>query len=93
MNLYVIPRLTFLPLDRRRCPTRLKIRPIRPVVIVRCFLDPGLRNINRLVLIPPCHARATRAGASPRDAPATRAGGRVAFPIRSGAFPILWPGR
>jgi hypothetical protein len=66
MNLYVIPRLTLLPLDRRRCPTRLKIRPIRPVVIVRCFLDPGLRNINRLVLIPSCLARATRAGASPK---------------------------
>ena len=31
-----------------------------------------LKNLNNLLLIPLCVARATRAGALPREAPATR---------------------
>jgi len=42
-----------------------------------------------LVLIPFCLARATRAGASPAEAPATRAAGHAASAIPSGAFPDL----
>jgi hypothetical protein len=51
------------------------------------------RNLNYLDLIPFRLARATRAGASRRKAPAIHAAGRPAFPIPSGACPILRPGR
>jgi hypothetical protein len=55
-----------------------------------CF--PGLesRDLNYLALIPFCLARA---GASPREAPATHAAGLAASPIPDGACPILLPGR
>jgi hypothetical protein len=57
------------------------------------FSGPESKDFNWLILIPLCLARATRAGASPREAPAILAAGRAASPIPSGACPILRPGR
>jgi len=59
-----------------RCQKSLPIRLLLPVLT--CFLDVELRNFNDLVLIPLCRPRA---GASRREAPATRGAGRAAFPI------------
>ena len=65
----------------------MPIRLLRPAPC--CFPKPESRNPNHLVLIPFCLARATRAGASPAEAPATRAAGHAASALPSGAFPDL----
>jgi len=51
------------------------------------------KNIKGVVLIPFCFAHATRAGGSPRETRAIRAGGRAAFAIQGAAYPISLPGR
>ena len=63
------------------------------IAAITCF--PGLksRNLNNLILIFCGLARATRAGASRREAPVTRAAGRPGFPIRGAGCPISRPGR
>ena len=57
------------------------------------FSRPGIEQFQSVDPDPFCLARAIRAGASPREAPAILAAGRAAFPIPSGACPILRPGR
>jgi hypothetical protein len=56
-------------------PEKLPIRLRLPVIT--CSPDLELRNFNNLILIAPRFARATSAGASPREARAVRAGGEL----------------
>lgn len=60
--------------------------------VVSCFRETESSNLNRLVLIPFCLARAARAGAFARAAPATRLAGRAASATPGGACPISPPG-
>ena len=57
------------------------------------FPGPGIKDLKYLDLIPSRLAGAMRAGGSPREAPAIRAGGRPVFAIPGAACPISLPGR
>jgi len=57
------------------------------------FSGAGIQEFQLLGPDPFCFVRAMRAGGSPREAPAIRAGGRPAFPIPGVACPISSPGR
>jgi len=91
MNLHACSRARTPSTGTCRCRQSLPIRLRRSVIC--CFPATESSNINSLVLIPFFLARATRAGASPPEAPATRAAGRAASPTPGGACPILSPGR
>jgi hypothetical protein len=75
-NVWCTHMLASFAVEPRRCRKSLPIRLRRPVIA--CI--PGLdsRNLNYLGLIPFRLARATRAGASPKEAPATQGAGRAA---------------
>ena len=81
-----------VPLERRLCRKSLPIRLTRPRPALCCFPKVESRNLNHLVLIPFRLARATRAGGSPREAPATQAVGRAASAIPGGGCLTSWRG-